>query len=78
MTIQEWINIQNNDIQMKFWQQVSHLLSNIELKFIMNGVQRGQDLMELHEELNVFTKYQVDMLRVLDIIRKRYPDNIIC
>ena len=77
MTIQEWINIQNKDIQMAVWQQVSHLLSNMELKFIMSGVQSGQDMMALHEELGVFTKYQVDMLRVLDIIRRRYPDDVI-
>lgn len=77
MTIQEWIEIQNRDVQMAVWQQVSHLLSNMELKFIMSGVQTGRDMMSLHEELDVFTKYQVDMLRVLDIIRRRYPDDVI-
>jgi hypothetical protein len=76
MTIQEWIINQNRNIQMATWQQISHLLSNLELKYIMEGVSQGRDLMELHEEINVFTKYQVDMLRVLDIIRHRYPEDV--
>ena len=76
MTIQQWIKSQNRSIQMAVWQQMSHLLSNMELQYIMEGVQKDRDLMELHEELNVFTKYQVDMLRVLDIIRNRYPDDV--
>ncbi len=61
---------------MATWQQISHLLSNFELKYVMEGVSQGRDLMELHEEINVFSKYQVDMLRVLDIIRHRYPEDV--
>jgi len=76
MTIQKWITKQNEKVQMAFWKQLSHLLNNNELKYIMNGVRQGRDLMRLHEELHVFEKYQVDMLKVLDIVRNRYPDEI--
>ena len=76
MTIQEWIKSQNREIQMAVWQQIAHLLSNMELSYIMSGVQKGRDLMELHEELDVFIKYQVDLLKVLDIIRRRYPEDV--
>ncbi len=76
MTIQDWILQQREEIQMAFWQQVSHLLSDMELNYVMSGVRTGKDLMTLHLELDVFNKYQVDMLKVLEIIRKKYPDEV--
>ena len=77
MTIQDWIAKQREEIQMTAWQQISHLLSDMELNYIMNGVRRGRDLMDLHIELDVFTKYQVDMLKVLEILRRKYPEEIL-
>jgi len=77
MTIQNWISRQNETVQMAVWKHISHFLSNMELNYIMNGVRQGKDLMKLHEELGVFEKYQVDMLRMMDIIKRRYPDDVI-
>ena len=77
MTIQDWIEQQREEIQMTVWQQISHLLSDMELNYIMNGVRQGRNLMDLHKELDVFTKYQVDMLKVLEIIRKKFPEEVI-
>ncbi len=77
MTIQDWIEQQREEIQMAAWQQISHLLSDMELNYIMNGVRQGRDLMDLHLELDVFTKYQVDMLKVIEILRRKYPEEIL-
>jgi len=43
----------------------------------MQGVVDGRDMMILHEELGLFEKYQIDMLRMMDIIRKLYPDEVV-
>jgi hypothetical protein len=76
MTIQQWILKQTPEIQMETWKRISHFLNNNELKYIMQGVSRGQSLMTLHDELNLFEKYQIDMLRTMDIIRRLYPEEV--
>ena len=65
------------EIQIQIWKQISHLLSDLELSYIMEGDRKGKDLMDLHVELDVFTKYQVDMLKVIEIIRRRYPEQVL-
>ena len=45
--------------------------------YIMQGVEKGRDFMMIHEELGLFEKYQIDMLRMMEIIRARYPDQVI-
>lgn len=77
MTIQQWIKKQPLSLQMEIFKRISHFLSNNELKYVMQGVADGRDLMMLHEELGLFEKYQIDMLRMMDIIRNRYPDEVI-
>jgi len=32
--------------------------------------------MNLHEELNLFEKYQIDMIRTMEIICRRFPDEV--
>jgi hypothetical protein len=77
MRIQQWIKQQPADLQMEIWKRISHFLNNRELNYIMQGVAGGRDLMVLHEELNLFDKYQIDMLRITEIIRKRFPDRVV-
>jgi hypothetical protein len=77
MTIQQWIKNQTPPLQIEIYKRISHFLSNNELKYVMQGVADGRDLMILHEELGLFEKYQIDMLRMMDIIRNRYPDEVI-
>ncbi|MDC7238860.1 MAG: hypothetical protein PQJ50_00735 [Spirochaetales bacterium] len=77
MTIQNWIKQQSPELQMEIWKRISHFLSNNELKYIMQGVSEGRNLMILHEELGLFEKYQIDMLRMMDIIRNRYPEDVV-
>jgi len=76
MTIQQWIARQTPDIQMETWKRISHFLNNNELAYIMQGVNQGRKLMNLHEELNLFEKYQIDMLRTMEIICRRYPEDV--
>lgn len=77
MTVQQWIKKQPSSLQIEIFKRISHFLSNNELKYVMQGVADGRDLMMLHEELGLFEKYQIDMLRIMDIIRNRYPDEIV-
>jgi len=76
MTIQQWINRQTPSVQMETWKRISHFLNNNELAYIMQGVNEGRKLMNLHEELNLFEKYQIDMLRTMEIICRRFPDEV--
>jgi len=77
MTIQQWIKKQTPALQMEIYKRISHFLSNNELKYVMQGVAEGRDLMVLHEELGLFEKYQIDMLRMMDIVKNRYPDEFL-
>ncbi|MBF9014429.1 MULTISPECIES: hypothetical protein [unclassified Oceanispirochaeta] len=76
MTIQQWIKNQSPSLQMEIYKRISHFLSNNELKYIMQGVADGRNMMLLHEELGLFEKYQIDMLRMMDIIRKNHLDEV--
>lgn len=76
MTIQQWILNQNPQVQAALWRQITHLLSDMELRYVMTGVREGRDMMALHEELEVFTKYQVDLLKAVDAVRRRFPEEI--
>ncbi|MDA3958907.1 hypothetical protein [Oceanispirochaeta sp.] len=77
MTVQQWIDQQPPTLQMEIWKRISHFLNNRELMYIMQGVSQGRELMALHNELNLFEKYQIDMLRMMDIIRHRFPEEVI-
>ncbi|MDC7232143.1 MAG: hypothetical protein PQJ58_02835 [Spirochaetales bacterium] len=77
MTIQQWIKKQTPSLQVEIFKRMSHFLNNNELKYVMQGVAAGRDLMMLHEELGLFEKYQIDMIRMMDIIRNRYPEEVI-
>ena len=77
MTIQQWIKNQPPSLQNEIYKGISNFLSNNELKYIMQGVVDGRDMMILHEELGLFEKYQIDMLRMMDIIRNIYPDEVV-
>lgn len=61
---------------MEIYKRISHFLSNNELKYIMQGVVDGRNMMLLHEELGLFEKYQIDMLRMMDIVRKNHLDEV--
>ena len=76
MTIQQWIKNQSPSLQMEIYKRISHFLSNNELKYIMQGVVDGRNMMLLHEELGLFEKYQIDMLRMMDIVRKNHLDEV--
>lgn len=76
MKVQEWISRQTPALQMEIWKRISHFLNDRELKYIMQGVGDGRDLMDLHEDLNLFEKYQIDMLRMTEIIRRRFPEDV--
>ncbi|QEN06942.1 hypothetical protein EXM22_02645 [Oceanispirochaeta crateris] len=77
MTVQQWITQQPQSLQMEIWKRISHFLNNRELMYIMQEVAQGRDLMTLHNELSLFEKYQIDMLRMMEIIRHRYPDEVV-
>ncbi len=77
MTVKEWIKKQSPPIQEEVWKEIASILSNRELLQIMEGYCQGRSLMSLHEELGVFNRYQVEILRVLAALSHRFPDEVI-
>lgn len=61
---------------MEFWKRLSHFLSNRELEQVMGGVASGKDLLRCHEELGVFQKYQLEILKLIQTLSQVFEERI--
>lgn len=74
---EDWIRLQNSDIQIEVFSRISHFLSNSELVSIMEVVNSGVDIVSAHSRIGVLEKYQINIFRIREIITERYPDLVV-
>lgn len=71
---ENWIRQQNDKIQIEVFNRFSHHLNNNELVSVMNAVQSGRNIVDIHLELGLFEKYRTDLFRIRQIVTERWPD----
>ena len=76
MTTKTWLSLQDEDIQNDFWKRLSHFLSNRELEQVMKGLTMGRDILSCHEDMGIFAKYQLEVLKLIQTLSKIHPDKI--
>lgn len=74
---ENWVRIQSSKVQLEVFNRISHHLSNNELVAVMNAVQSGRDLVDIHIELGILEKYKIDLFRIRQIVTERWPDIVI-
>jgi len=62
--IEAWLGSLPEDIRLQVFQVLSEYLSVNELKAVMSEVGKGRDLLEIHRQMGLIRKYQVDLLRI--------------
>lgn len=74
---EEWIRMQDSGIQLEVFNRISHHLSNNELLAVMNSVNAGRDLVDIHIENGLLSKYRVDLFRIRQFVTENFPEKVI-
>jgi len=68
-TIEQWLLSLSNIESLQVFQLLSEYLSVRELKGVMADVRRGKDLYTIHRNMGLLKKYQVDLIRIQELLR---------
>ncbi len=74
---ESWIRVQSKEMQLEVLNRISHHLSNQELISVMNEVESGRDIVDIHIEKGFFEKYRVDLFRIRQIVTERWPEKVV-
>lgn len=74
---ENWIRMQCNKVQLEVFNRISHHLSNNELVSVMDGVESGRNIIDIHIELGILEKYRIDLFRIRQIVTERWPDLVV-
>ncbi len=74
---EQWIRLQQREIQLEVFNRISHHLSNSELVSVMNAVSSGQNIVDAHIERGLLDKYRVDLFRIRQIVTEYSPETVI-
>ncbi|QEN04835.1 hypothetical protein EW093_09005 [Thiospirochaeta perfilievii] len=73
----DWIDKQQQDIQLIFFNKLSHFLSNNEIVSVMNQVADGVDIADAHIKMGLIEKYRVEIFKLRQWITDKYPNRVI-
>ena len=71
MTLIDYLTHQHPKKQEEIWKRLTVFLSNRELEDVMSRVEQGIDLYTAHNELGLVNKYQVEIMKILEIVNRR-------
>ena len=71
MTLQKYLIIQPPEKQNEIFKRLTIFLNTEEIKRVMDLVKGGMDLLTAHRGLGLLEKYQVELLKICDILNRR-------
>jgi len=71
MDLKKYISSYHRTQQEEIWKRFTEFLSTRELRDVMRNVENGETLYSAHDKLGLISKYQIELLRICEILNRR-------
>ncbi|MBN2617148.1 MAG: hypothetical protein JXR64_02410 [Spirochaetales bacterium] len=68
--MEEWVRLQSKEVQLEFFYQLTNFMSNSEIISVMEGVNSGRNIVDMHIELGLLERYSVEIPRIIELLKE--------
>ncbi len=74
---EQWIRQQSKKIKIDVFNRITHHLSNSEIIYVMDQINSGRDIVDVHIEKGLLDKYRIDLFRIREIVTDKWPQEVV-